>query len=79
MKIETTVEIDASASKAWEVFGEKFEDVSDWAESIVKSSLNGPLKQGAVRTCDIKSIGPIAAGQVTEELTHFDFRLLWHG
>ena len=72
MLIQTSIEINAPASAAWEVLGERFADVSEWADSIVKSSLDGPLDEGAVRTCDIKSVGPIPAGKIKEELTHFD-------
>ena len=72
MKIKTTLEINAPASAVWEVLGEQFADVSEWAESVTKSSLNGPLGDGVVRTCDIKGFGPVADGQVEEELTHFD-------
>ncbi len=72
MKIKTTIEINAPASAAWDVLGERFADVCEWAESILKSSIDGPLDRGVVRTCDIKGVGPIAAGQITEELTHFD-------
>lgn len=72
MKITTTIEINAPASAVWDVLGERFADVSEWAESILKSSINGPLERGVVRTCDIKAVGPVAAGQITEELTRFD-------
>ena len=72
MKITTTIEINGPASAAWDVLGERFADVSDWADSIVKSSIDGPLDRGVVRTCDIRAAGPVAAGQITEELTHFD-------
>lgn len=72
MLIQITLEINAPASITWDVLGERFADVSDWAHSIVKSSLNGSLGEGAVRTCHIKAVGPIAAGQIKEELTHFD-------
>jgi hypothetical protein len=72
MHIETTVIVNAPAAAAWEVFGERFERVSDWADSVLESSLEGPLGNGAVRTCDIKPVGPIPAGQVTEEITQFD-------
>lgn len=67
MKIKTTIEINAPASAVWDVFGERFADVYKWAESILKSSIDGPLDRGVVRTCDVKGLGPI-----TEELTHFD-------
>ena len=72
MKLTPTIEINAPASEVWELFGDKFADVSEWADSITKSTLDGPLEEGAKRTCDIKGFGPVAAGQVREELTHFD-------
>ncbi|MEE8381572.1 MAG: SRPBCC family protein [Thermodesulfobacteriota bacterium] len=72
MKIQTILEINAPASAVWKVFGEGFADVSNYAESITKSSINGPLESGVIRTCDIKAFGPVAAGQITEKLTHFD-------
>ena len=72
MKIQTTIEINAPAAAVWDVFGEQFADVSVWADGVVKSSLAGTLGNGAVRTCDIKGVGPVPASQVTEELTVFD-------
>jgi len=72
MQITTSIEIKAPSSAAWDVLGEQFAEVSEWAKSILKSSLNGVLEAGAVRTCDLKAVGPVAAGQVTEELTRFD-------
>jgi hypothetical protein len=71
MQITTIIEANASAADSWHVLGEQFGDIS-WAKPVLKSSLDGPLGEGAVRTCDIKAIGPIPAGQVTEEITHFD-------
>ena len=72
MLIERSIEINTSAAAAWEVLGEQFADVSEWADSIVKSSLDGPLDRGVVRTCHIKAVGPIAAGEIKEKLTHFN-------
>ncbi|MFT5196918.1 MAG: hypothetical protein ACI9EW_004087 [Cellvibrionaceae bacterium] len=72
MKIKTTLEINAPAPAVWEVLGENFADVSEWADSITKSSINGPLGNGVVRTCDLKGFGPVADGQVKEKMTHFD-------
>lgn len=72
MQIKKSIELNASASAVWEVLGEQFADVSKWADSIVKSSLDGPLEVGGVRTCHIKAVGPIAAGEIKEKLTHFN-------
>ncbi len=72
MKIQTVGTIDAPAPAVWRVLGEQFGEVSNWADAIVASSLDRPLGEGAVRTCDLKATGPLPAGQVTEELTHFN-------
>ena len=72
MKIQTTIDIDAPASAVWQLFGEQFGDVAEWSDTITKSSLDRPLGEGAVRTCDLKKLGPVPAGKVTEELTRFD-------
>jgi len=72
MKIKTTIEINATTAATWEILGEQFANVYKWAESILKSTLDGPLDQGAVRTCDIKGVGPVAAGKITEEITLLD-------
>ena len=44
----------------------------EWSDAIVKSSMDRPLGEGAIRTCDLKAFGPIPAGKITEELTQFD-------
>jgi Polyketide cyclase / dehydrase and lipid transport len=72
MLIETTRDIDAPASAVWEVLGERFADVAEITDAIEKSALDGELGEGAVRTCDLRALGPIPAGQVTERLTRFD-------
>jgi hypothetical protein len=72
MKIQTDLEFNAPASTAWRVFGEQFADVSVWADAIEDSAIDRPVALGAVRTCDLKAVGPFPAGQVTEELTVFD-------
>jgi hypothetical protein len=47
---------------------------SDWAESLTATSMDGgvAVAQGALRTCDLKSFGPVAAGKIQEELTEYD-------
>lgn len=72
MKITTTIDMPVSADAVWTVLGERFASVSDWADSIVASSLDRPLGEGAVRTCELKAVGPVPAGSVTERLTRFD-------
>ncbi len=72
MEITTTIDVNAPLALTWELFGEQFGDIGAWAESIEKSSLDGPAAEGAVRTCHLKAFGPVPAGVITEELTVFD-------
>ncbi len=74
MLIETTIEVDSPITNVWQLFGENFADIADWASAISESSLEGQLGEGAVRTCHLKAVGPFPAGVVTEELTTFDRR-----
>jgi len=67
LQIETTSEIDATAASAWNVFGEGFGEWADWADGITSSKLDGPVKQGAIRTNDA-----VGFGILTQELTRFD-------
>jgi len=72
MQITTTIDINAPASAAWVIFGDRFAEISEWSDAITKSSIDRDLGEGAIRTCDVKAFGPVPAGQFTEELTHFD-------
>lgn len=72
MEIHTQMEIKAPATAVWEVFGERFAEVSQWSDAVLESSVDRPLDEGAVRTCKIDGFGPFPPGFVTEELTTFD-------
>jgi len=67
MTITTIVEIDAPASQAWKLFGEGFGSWADWAPGIDKSTMSGPLAEGAVRVNETPSLGT-----VRQELVRFD-------
>ena len=71
MDIINTFDIDAPVNAAWQLLGEEFGDVS-WADPVIASSLDGPLAQGVTRICNVKAIGPIPAGEVTETLSEFN-------
>lgn len=58
-EINTTIDIDASASDAWAVFGEGFGSWADWAPGIDRSTLQGPLAQGVMRTNETPSLGTV--------------------
>lgn len=67
MTIRTTVEINATATEAWALFGEGFGTWADWAPGIDKSTLQGPLAKGVLRINETPSLGT-----VTQELVHFE-------
>ncbi|MEM7154582.1 MAG: SRPBCC family protein [Myxococcota bacterium] len=70
MRIE--IEVDAPASEAWQVLGEQFGDVGQWASSLRSSQLDRSPGVGAVRTCELTGFGPFSAGRISEELLEFD-------
>ena len=72
MKIRTSREMKAPASAVWHVLGEQFGEISNWVDAVVKSTMDRDVGVGATRTCDIKAVAPLPAGQIVEELTHFD-------
>ena len=72
MIVQTTIDVDAPVATVWQLFGEQFGEIADWASSIERSRLDRGLGEGAVRTCDLVATGPFPASVVTEELTTFD-------
>ncbi|MGH1340935.1 MAG: SRPBCC family protein [Nannocystales bacterium] len=71
MKMRYAIELETSADAAWQVLGEGFGDLS-WSSGITYTRLCGELGVGAVRSCGGERFGPFPAGEVSEELTHFD-------
>lgn len=57
--ITTTIDIEASAADAWAVFGEGFGAWADWAPGIDRSTLQGPLVEGAMRINETASLGTV--------------------
>jgi polyketide cyclase/dehydrase/lipid transport protein len=67
MQVRASTEINATADATWQIFGEDFEGISKWLDSINSSSLDGELAVGATRTCNFpKDL------IIKEKLTHFD-------
>ncbi|TPV94050.1 MAG: SRPBCC family protein [Myxococcales bacterium FL481] len=66
------VELNASADQAWQLIGEQFGEIGDWASGLRASSLDRKVAVGAVRTCEINGFGPFPAGTIKEELLEFD-------
>ena len=71
MNLVTTHHINAPADAVWDVMGERFADIGDWSDTVLSSSLNGPLQEGAIRTCELKPT-PAASGTIQERLARFD-------
>mmetsp|Transcript_15548 Transcript_15548/g.26405 ORF Transcript_15548/g.26405 Transcript_15548/m.26405 type:complete len:170 (+) Transcript_15548:162-671(+) len=74
MKIVINREIAISAPELWEVFGSGFGDWYEWADGLVKSSMDGgaEVTKGAIRNCDLKAFGPVAPGKIQEEVIQFE-------
>ena len=64
MKLDLTYDIAVPAEDAWEVFGNQFSRISDWASGIYVSK--DPTNGSAGRTCQIPS------GQINEIIKEFD-------
>lgn len=72
MILENEVHVKVPASQAWQLLGEEFGQIAQWAIPITASSLNGPVQVGTTRSCEISGFGPFQASTFTEELVHFD-------
>lgn len=66
---ERLMSVDADA--VWDLLGERFADIGVWSDGVVASRLDGPLQEGAVRTCELKPTSA-ASGIVQERVTRFD-------
>lgn len=74
MEIDITLDVDASASRVWELVGHQFMHVGEWAAPISHSCPIGDSRPapGVERECHTVGMGPVAAGKVRERLTAFD-------
>lgn len=71
MIVHVSADLDIPASTTWRLFGEEFGDVSKWSPGFSSSSLDGEVRQGAIRTVELKPGGALS-GVITQELTVFD-------
>ncbi|MDD9979137.1 MAG: SRPBCC family protein [Boseongicola sp.] len=71
MKLVTNHVIDAPFDAVWDLMGERFADIGQWSDTVVKSSMDRPIGKGAIRTCELKPT-PAASGTIKEEITLFD-------
>lgn len=64
-------ELPVPAAKVWAFLGEGFGDWAKWVNALETTNLDGPISKGSVRTCKLKSLGPVA-GIVVEEVLTYD-------
>ena len=72
MEMRAEIVINASCDDAWEVVGERFGQISEWASAITESVMDVPPAVGHVRTCHVAGFGPFDPGVVKERLVSFD-------
>lgn len=85
MEMRAQVRIEADPGSAWDVVGERFGQVAQWATPILTSRLvTDPLTtaddgtaepspaEGTARVCGIGGFGPFPEGEIVERLTVFD-------
>lgn len=74
MDIRLHTDIDAPPNQVWDILGERFMHVGEWAAPISHSCAVSESRpsSGAVRECRTVGIGPIPPGRVRERLTAFD-------
>ena len=69
MKVKREINIRTSASRAWEVLGEEFGSFSEWSSALSSSYIDGKLKVGSIRTCQLSGdFGPIKASTIKEQI-----------
>ncbi len=71
MKVKTAHELNVPADAVWTLMGDRFAEIGEWSNTVVKSSIDGPLAPGSVRTCDLKPT-PAGLDQIQEQITKFD-------
>lgn len=74
MDIHLLLDVDASAAQVWEVLGNRFMHVGEWAAPISHSCPIGESRPapGVERECHTVGFGPVPPGKVRERLTAFD-------
>jgi len=76
MDLSGEILVNAPADAAWQILGEHFADIGEWAVPIASSSLDGELQCGAIRTCHTARFGPVPAGIIKERLIEYDPRAM---
>ena len=73
MKLKHEINIQASSNRAWKVLGEEFGSFSDWSSALSTSFVDGKLKTGSIRTCQLSGdFGPIKASTIKEQVITYN-------
>ena len=67
MQLTRTTMVNASADKVWQILGDDFNNVSNWASAVIDSTAIPDQPEGSGRVCNVKGFG-----QVTESIYHYD-------
>jgi hypothetical protein len=78
MELRNEIAVEAPAEATWEILGERFHRIGDWAAPIVSSCPVGSDAPGvgAIRACHIARVGLVKPGTVKERLLSFDRALM---
>lgn len=72
MELHGEISVQAPASTAWRIVGERFGHIGEWAAPIGCSTMEEAPQVGAIRSCHIERFGPVPAGVIRERLITYD-------
>ena len=59
MEIKRQVTVNASADKVWKILGTDFNNISEWASSVLESKAIPDLPPGSGRVLNVKGLGEV--------------------
>ncbi|GAB7145663.1 SRPBCC family protein [Mycobacterium riyadhense] len=72
MRIQRSIDVNASAADAWVLLADGFGDIGTWTTTVDRSHLVGrQVEVGAQRHCQVSS-GPFSGDEVVERVIAFD-------
>ncbi len=67
MQVTRQTTVNTSVDKVWQILGTDFNNVSEWAGTVLESNAIPDMPAGSGRLCNIKGLG-----KTVEKLTSFD-------
>jgi len=67
MQVSRQTTVNTSADKVWQILGTDFNNVSEWAGTVLESNAIPDMPEGSGRLCNVKGVG-----KTVEKLTSFD-------